>query len=253
MSLPSIKNRVGMSVSGTPGTGTITLASAESGYQSFSTAYGANANVDILIQDGTAWEVARDCTYTHSGTTVTRGTLEASSTGSALSLTSSAKVYVVASAARLTEYEKMVDSGFVSVTNTDGVAQTFTVNADTKVTTALGTELSDPNGWWDHVNKKFQPTRAGKYLILFHCQMSSGTTVAQAMIYKNGSSFQGGPVVKAPSDSTGWISGELAAVVSMNGSTDYLELYMYTAPSGGTTTASTPAGRVTFTALYWGP
>lgn len=100
MGIPSIKNRVGMTVTGTPGTGTITLNAAESGYQSFATAYGANANVDILIEDGTAWEIARDCTYTHSGTTVTRGTLEASSTGSAISLTSAAKVYVVHSAGR---------------------------------------------------------------------------------------------------------------------------------------------------------
>ena len=86
------KNRVQMTVSGTPGTGTITLGSASSGYQSFSSAHGANATVDVLITDGTAWEVARSCTYTHSGTTLGRGTLEASSTGSAISLTSSAVV-----------------------------------------------------------------------------------------------------------------------------------------------------------------
>lgn len=93
------KNRVQMSVTGTPGTGTITLDAASSGYQSFSSAYGANATVDVLITDGTAWEVARNCTYTHSGTTVTRGTLEASSTGSAISLTSAAVVSVAATAA----------------------------------------------------------------------------------------------------------------------------------------------------------
>lgn len=93
-------NRVKMTVSGTPGTGTITLGSASSGYQSFASAYGANATVDVMILDGTAWEVARDCTYTHSGTTLSRGTLEASSTGSAISLTSSAIVSVVATAYR---------------------------------------------------------------------------------------------------------------------------------------------------------
>ena len=86
------KNRVQMTVSGTPGTGTITLGSASSGYQSFSSAHGANATVDCLFEDGTAWEIARGCTYTHSGTTLSRGTLEASSTGSAISLTSAAVV-----------------------------------------------------------------------------------------------------------------------------------------------------------------
>lgn len=94
----SHKNRVQMSVSGTPGTGTITLGSAASGYQSFSAAHGANATVDVLITDGTAWEVARGCTYTHSGTTLSRGTLEASSTGSAISLTSAAVVSQIATA-----------------------------------------------------------------------------------------------------------------------------------------------------------
>ena len=91
-------NRVQMTVSGTPGTGTITLNAASSGYRSFATAYGANATVDVLITEGTAWEVARDCTYTHSGTTLGRGTLENSSTGSAVSFTSAAVVSVIATA-----------------------------------------------------------------------------------------------------------------------------------------------------------
>lgn len=91
-------NRVQMTVSGTPGTGTITLGSASSGYRTFASAYGADATVDVLIVDGTAWEVARGCTYTNSGTTLSRGTLESSSTGSAISLTSAAIVSVIATA-----------------------------------------------------------------------------------------------------------------------------------------------------------
>lgn len=93
------RNNVAMSVSGTPGTGTITLGSAVTGAQSFASAYGGNATVDVFITDGSAWEVARNCTYTNSGTTLTRGTLEASSTGAVLSLTSAAVVRVAASAA----------------------------------------------------------------------------------------------------------------------------------------------------------
>lgn len=87
-------NNVAQAVSGTPGTGTITLASAVTGAQTLGAAAGGNATVDVFITDGSAWEVARNCTYTHSGTTLTRGTLEASSTGSALSLTSAAVVRV---------------------------------------------------------------------------------------------------------------------------------------------------------------
>ena len=101
-------NNVKMSVSGTPGTGTITLGSAPSGYQSFGSAYGGNATVDVRITDGTAWEVARNCTYTHSGTTLTRGTLEASSTGSAISLSSSAVVSVILPAAKGNRIEALL-------------------------------------------------------------------------------------------------------------------------------------------------
>ena len=92
-----------MTVSGAAGTGTITLSAADTGYQSFSGAYAANAVVDILIEDGVSWEIARDCTYTHSGTTLSRGTLEASSTGAVLSLSSSAKVYVIDTADRINQ------------------------------------------------------------------------------------------------------------------------------------------------------
>ena len=104
MALPSIKNSVGMAVTAVAdsGVGTITLGAALSGgYQTAATAYGANANIDIRIEEGNTWEVCRDCTYTHSGTTVSRGTLEASSTGSAISFTSAAKVYVVETAERI--------------------------------------------------------------------------------------------------------------------------------------------------------
>ena len=94
-------NRVKMTVTSvaSSGTGDITLNAASSGFRSFATAYGANATVDILITEGTAWEIARNCTYTHSGTTVSRGTLESSSTGSAVVFTSAAVVSVIATAA----------------------------------------------------------------------------------------------------------------------------------------------------------
>lgn len=93
------RNRVQMTVTGTPGTGTITLNAATSGYQSFASAYGADATVDILITEGNNWEVCRNCAYTNGTPQVDRGTLEASSTGSAVSFTSSAVVSVIATAA----------------------------------------------------------------------------------------------------------------------------------------------------------
>ncbi len=135
------KNFVRMSVSGTPGTGTITLGSAVSGYQSLATAYGANATVDVSITDGTAWEVARDCTYTHSGTTLTRGTLEESSTGSALSLTSAAVVTVTATA----EFGRRMESA----------ALNHVAGSDADTTMAVGNLYVVDMSAWATANRTF--------------------------------------------------------------------------------------------------
>ena len=114
------RNYVKMTVtSAVGGTGTITLNAASSGFRSFATAYGADATVDVLITEGSAWEVARNCTYTHSGPTLTRGTLENASTGSALSLTSAATVEVVLPASAINEFQAVAGvfgSDVVSIT-----------------------------------------------------------------------------------------------------------------------------------------
>lgn len=88
-----------MSVSGTPGTGAVTLNAATAGYQSFATVGVPNqAQVTVLFLDaGNAWELS-DCIYTASGTSLAR-TLKSSSTGSLLSLTSAATASIVDSSA----------------------------------------------------------------------------------------------------------------------------------------------------------
>jgi hypothetical protein len=95
----TLVNRAKMTTA-TTGTGTITLGTAESGYQSFADAGVVNSDVvRYVIEDGTAWEIG---TGTYSAGTLTR-TLGESSTGSLLNLTGSAVVFVSAVAADFRE------------------------------------------------------------------------------------------------------------------------------------------------------
>lgn len=108
---PALKNRIGMSVSGTPGVGTITLGSAildaaNGDYVGAAAVWSENAYADWLYVDGNNWSIEREVLYNSAAGTLTRGTVESTWNGSALStstlsLSNAAKAYVVASAHRL--------------------------------------------------------------------------------------------------------------------------------------------------------
>ena len=105
-------NRIKMDVSGTPGTGSITLNSAATGYQSFASGGIGNSDVvSYVIEDGSDWEVGTG-TYTSAGTSLSRDTIHASSNaGSAISATSAAVVSVIVSAEDLAGFAKTSDIG----------------------------------------------------------------------------------------------------------------------------------------------
>jgi len=82
----------------TTGTGTITLGSAEDGYQTFADAGVANGDVvRYIIEDGSNFEIGTG-TYTASGTTLTRTVSESSNSNNAINLSGSATVFVGATA-----------------------------------------------------------------------------------------------------------------------------------------------------------
>ena len=90
-------NRAKMTTS-TTGTGTITLGSADLGFQTFANAGVADGDlVRYVIEDGNAYEIGSG-TYTASGTTLSRTVSESSNSDAALNLSGSAKVFVAAAA-----------------------------------------------------------------------------------------------------------------------------------------------------------
>lgn len=87
----------------TTGTGTITLAGAASGFQSFS-AVGDGNECYYRIESGTSWEIGVG-TYTASGTTLSRDTVIASTnSNSAITLSGTSTVYLDVPASIYTSY-----------------------------------------------------------------------------------------------------------------------------------------------------
>jgi hypothetical protein len=100
--MPYLADRVQETTS-TTGTGTVTLAGAVAGYQSFATGFAGDLPclVGYLIVSGTAWEVGKGVinAVNAGATTLTRTDVKSSSNANALiSLTGTSNVFCTASA-----------------------------------------------------------------------------------------------------------------------------------------------------------
>lgn len=166
--MAKVFDRVKMTTA-TTGTGTVTLGSAVSPYQSLAAAGGANADVvDYLIEDGTDWEIGTG-TYTSAGTTLSR-TLLQSSTGSLLNLSGSATVSITPNDADI-----ITNGG----ANTLGVANGGT--GITSLTTGqipfgngTGAFGSNSNLFWDNTSSQLALASTSNNLLNLNSSNASG-------------------------------------------------------------------------------
>lgn len=102
--------------------------------------------------------------------------------------------------------------------------QTISSATDTKLTFDL--EEFDTASCYNTSTSQFTPNVAGYYQVNFECDMGGvSTTGGIISIRKNGSGARRGQGVLGPSMSEQYLCG--SAIVYMNGTTDYLEVYAY--------------------------
>ena len=131
-----VKDRV-QETSTTTGTGTITLAGAVSGFQSFSAIGNANTTYYAIV-GGAEWEVGLG-TYTSSGTTLSRDTVLSSSTGSKVSFSAGTKNVFVTYPATGSVYQDA---------NNDAYAPQFAASNGLNVNNGtIGTSYTFPTGY----------------------------------------------------------------------------------------------------------
>jgi hypothetical protein len=111
--------------------------------------------------------------------------------------------------------------------------QSMSNNTFTKA--QINSELYDTNNAYDNsTNYRFQPQTAGKYYIFSNGVISDGGTQYEnnLKIYKNGSALPEQQYTYVPSQ---LLSTQFLAVIcDMNGSSDYVEVYMKGDSNGST-------------------
>lgn len=111
-----------------------------------------------------------------------------------------------------------------------------TANNNTATKVSLQAELFDVAGWFDNAtNYRFTPQAAGKYLIMGSIDFNSLNAAGQmfAAIYKNGVEYVKGTGRTNAANQE--LVPNVTAIVDMNGSSDYVELYAYQDGGGNET------------------
>jgi hypothetical protein len=205
------------------GLGDVTLSGAvDATYRALGAADDGKSFEVTFVEPGTGTETRTGCVYTHSGRTLSRGTLLSSTTGSAITLTTAATVAVVLSAGTLNELDAQLNRGTIIV---KGSASTQSIAASTFTKlTSINVEELDLEGWWDNANARFTPLRAGVYLIIAGSQLtmsSVGTASYLLVARKNGADFA--HLARGWVTDGGNIGVSGSCLMEFNGTTDYCE------------------------------
>jgi hypothetical protein len=112
-------------------------------------------------------------------------------------------------------------------------------------TSATFTKVTFENEEWDtnsnFASSRFTPTVAGYYLINSTLNFGLNTGLCLASIYKNGSEHRRGLQISV--GSAGNYVASVSSIVYLNGSTDYVEIYIYL---GSATAIDSTQGRTYF-------
>lgn len=103
-----------------------------------------------------------------------------------------------------------------------------------------GEEFDTANAYDNATNYRFQPSVAGYYQINASCIFAGTVTQAITSLYKNGSEFKRGNGFLTGTGVSS-VSEGVSALVYLNGSTDYLETYVYAAGTSLSLTGSSAA------------
>ena len=138
---------------------------------------------------------------------------------------------------------KRIDYSLIKASNTPAfyahLSSSQSVGDASTTKAQINTEVLDTDSCYDNSsNYRFTPTTAGKYFV-FGCLNHHGTdsnsvTYGGTYIYKNGGNYAGVRHNADTVDAAEAFNVYVSAIVDMNGSSDYLELYAQTNTSGGT-------------------
>ena len=99
------------------------------------------------------------------------------------------------------------------------------INAATNTKIQYNTEDFDTDSCYDNTtNYRFTPNKAGKYQVNFVIALQDSGASGWSYLYKNGALLKG-TSYRAFDDLTNFNSNSL--LVDMNGTTDYIEVYVY--------------------------